>query len=96
MKSETRRSNVSRLTDLPNVGEATAAKLRAAGITTPSQLAVEEPYALYDRLCERLGTRLDPCLLDVLISAVRYMEGEAPKRWWEYTRERKEKLAGKA
>ena len=33
----------------------------------------------------------DPCVIDIFISAVRYMEGGPPKKWWEFTEERKSK-----
>ncbi|MBS1766456.1 MAG: helix-hairpin-helix domain-containing protein [Acidobacteria bacterium] len=83
------RAKVRRLTDLPNVGEAAAADLRRLGITRPAQLAGGDPRALYDRLCVLTGARHDPCVLDVFISIVRFMDGEDPKPWWAYTDERK-------
>ncbi|MGD8812345.1 MAG: helix-hairpin-helix domain-containing protein [Thioalkalispiraceae bacterium] len=39
------------------------------------------------------GRRHDPCVIDVFISAVKYMEGGPPRKWWEFTKERKKKLA---
>lgn len=84
---------VARLEDVPNVGPATAGDLRRLGITRPAQLVGKDPYRLYDRLCERTGVRHDPCVYDVFISVVRYMEGAPAHPWWHYTAERKRTLA---
>src|SRR5262249_46636536 len=51
------------------------------------------PYALYDDLCRITGQRHDPCVLDMFIAAVRFMEGEPKKPWWKYTAECKRELA---
>jgi hypothetical protein len=90
------RRALARLEDIPNVGPAIAADFRKLGIATPAELVGRDPFALYDELCRVTGVRYDPCVLDVFISAVRYMEG-APKRpWWKYTAERKRELAARA
>jgi hypothetical protein len=81
------------LTDLPNVGPSIAADLRLIGIHAPSQLVGRSPVALYRELCEVTGTRHDPCVLDVFMSVTRFMDGEAPRPWWDYTAERKSILA---
>lgn len=86
---------VTRLEDLPNVGPATARDLQLLGIRRPSQLVGKDPYRLYDRLCERTGVRQDPCVYDVFISVVRYMEGAPARPWWHYTTERKRALASR-
>jgi hypothetical protein len=83
------------LEHLPNVGPATARDFRLLGISKPAQLPGKDPYALYERLCRKTGVRQDPCVIDVFISAVRFMEG-APKRpWWAYTAERKRTLGAR-
>ena len=84
---------VARLRDIPNVGPATVKDLARLGITTPRQLVGRDPYRLYDQLCARTGVRHDPCVCDVLLSAVRYMEGAPRRPWWHYTAERKRALA---
>ncbi len=76
------RKNLSRLTDIPNVGKATAADLRLLGIDRPSQLVGKDPIRLYDRLCDKTGQRHDPCVLDVFLSAVHFMDGGPPRPWW--------------
>ena len=82
------------LHQLPNIGPATVGDFKALGITRPAQLAGEDPYALYQHLCEITGTRHDPCVLDTFISAVRFMEGAPPRPWWHYTAERKKRYPG--
>ena len=88
-----RRSAITQLEDLPNVGAAIAALLRKAGIDCPQDLADQDPYALYDHLNKTTGTRHDPCVLDTFIAAVRFMSGKPSKPWWKYTAERKRTLA---
>jgi hypothetical protein len=83
------RTNVQNLQDIPNVGPATAKDLALLGIHAPSDLIGRNPMQLYDALCRITGKRHDPCVIDVFISAVRYMEGEPPRKWWYYTAERK-------
>ena len=82
------------LADIPNVGPATIADLRLLGIDAPSQLAGRDPYAMYQRLCEITQIHHDPCVIDVFISVVRFMEGAPPHPWWHYTPERKRRIAG--
>lgn len=77
------------LTDLPNIGPAMAADLRLLGIQEPTQLTGRDPYQLYESLCQQTGQRHDPCVIDVLISVTRFMDGDAPRPWWDYTAERK-------
>ncbi|MDB5766649.1 MAG: Mitomycin resistance protein [Collimonas fungivorans] len=86
------RAAVIQLEDLPNIGKAGAADLRRIGIQSPSQLVGQSPLQMYDALCVKTGARHDPCVIDVFMSAVRYMEGAEPLPWWSYTAERKRLL----
>lgn len=86
------RTQVKQLTDLPNIGKASAADLRLLGIETPVQLLGRNPYEMYQTLCDKTGQRHDPCMLDVFISITRFMAGDAPQPWWFYTEERKQAL----
>ena len=79
-----------RLEQLPNIGPAMAADLRALGITHPQQLAQRDPFALYQALCRHSGKRQDPCVLDTFMAATDFMRGAAPQPWWAYTPRRKE------
>ena len=87
------RHALSKLEQLPNIGPAAARYLRRMGISRPEDLVGRDPYALYEDLCRRTGRRYDPCLLDQMISTVRFMAGEAARPWWEYSAERKRELA---
>lgn len=81
--------NANELEQIPNVGPAVARDFRRIGIEAPTQLVGQDPYMLYDRLCAATGLRHDHCVIDVFISAVRFMEGAAAVPWWAYTAERK-------
>jgi hypothetical protein len=83
------RSQVSKLTDLPNIGISLEKDLYSIGINNPSDLIGKDPYALYMQLCEVMGKRNDLCVLDVMISITDFMDGNEPRVWWEYTKNRK-------
>lgn len=83
------RTKLARLTDLPNVGQAMAGDLRLVGIHEPQQLTGRCPLEMYDQLCQKTGHRHDPCVIDVFMSVTRFMSGDIPRPWWEYTHERK-------
>jgi hypothetical protein len=78
------------LEQLPNIGPAMAADLRALGIAHPRELAGRDAYALYQALCSHSGRRQDPCVLDTFLAATDFMRGAAPAPWWAYTAQRKQ------
>jgi Pathogenicity locus len=78
-----------RLEDLPNIGPAMAADLRAMGIGHPRELAHRDAFVLYQTLCALSGKRQDPCVLDTFMAATDFMRGAAPAPWWSYTAQRK-------
>lgn len=84
-----KRVEIKRFRDIPNVGAVIEKDLHVLGMTSPTELAGKDPYQMYTELCRITHKRHDPCLIDVFISAVRYMEGGPPRRWWEFTAERK-------
>jgi len=86
------RATFTQLEELPNIGPAIAAKLRRIDVLEPSDLVGRDPYLLFEELGARTGERHDPCLLDVLIAATRFMGGGPEKPWWAYTAERKARL----
>ena len=90
------REEASSLTDIPNVGPATARDLMLLGINRPEHLPGLDPFELYENLCRLTGKRHDPCVIDVFIAAVKFMEGEPARKWWCYTVERKKRLAHKS
>lgn len=83
------RTTVSRLRDLPNVGPATEADLMLLGIDHPKKLIGKNAYELYNQLCAATSMRHDPCVIDVFLSLVHFMEGGEALPWWEFTEERK-------
>jgi hypothetical protein len=83
------REKVKKLTDLPNIGPSLADDLCQIGINTPEQLKGKEAFELYEMLCEKTGAKHDPCVLDVFMSIIDFMNGGEPKVWWDYTQERK-------
>ena len=89
------RSDLTELEQLLNVGPSIANSLRRVGVNSPQDLLGRDPIALYEDLCRVTGCRQDPCVLDVFISIVRFMEGEPAKPWWKYTAERKRTLAAR-
>jgi len=87
------RTDITNFKEVPNVGPATIKYLSIIGINTPYELIGQNPYSMYEDLCNILGKKFDPCLADVFISAVRFMEGAPPKKWWKYSKERKTNLS---
>jgi len=92
--SETPRATIARLEDLPNVGPAIAEDLHLIGIHAPGDLVGEDGLQMYARLQRRTGTPHDPCVADVFLAVVDYMNGAPARPWWAYTAERKRRLAG--
>lgn len=79
---------------IPNIGPRIAGDLRELGLKRPSELRRRDPCQLYCALSKRTGVQQDPCVLDVFISAVRFMQGEPARPWWAYTAERKAMMLG--
>jgi pathogenicity locus Cdd1 protein len=44
---------------------------------------------LYNELCRATGKKHDPCLIDVFLSVVDFMNGGDAKPWWKHTANRK-------
>ena len=89
------RNEVKKFQDIPNVGKAIEKNLVLLGIKEPIALIDMDPYQMYGDLCDITGKQHDPCIIDVFISAVNYMKGGPSKKWWEFTKVRKQKLAEK-
>lgn len=77
------------LEHIPNIGPSVAANLRLIGVRHPSDLAAQDAYALYQRLCVKTGSRHDPCVLDTFMAATDFMRGAPARPWWHYTSQRK-------
>jgi len=83
------RNEIKNVLEIPNVGKATEKDFILLGINDPFELVGRDPYQMYSDLCEITNQYHDPCVIDVFISAVRYMEGGAATKWWEFTSEKK-------
>jgi hypothetical protein len=88
---ETDDARASALRDLrriPGVGPAMAGDLWRLGIRRVEDLRGADPRALYDRLCEMDGVRLDRCVLYVFRCAVYFASEADPEpellRWWAW------------
>jgi len=86
------RETVSQLEDLPNIGKAIGKDLHLIGIDHPRKLIGKNPFELYASLCAKTGKRQDPCVIDVFMSVVHFMEGGNPLPWWSFTDKRKDTL----
>lgn len=80
--------SIQSLTTLPNVGPAVARRLVRLGIEQPDDLRGKDPEELFDRLCDLHGAPEDLCLLDTFTAIVAFADGEPPRPWWHYSRER--------
>ena len=83
------------LTDIPNIGVSIAADLQSIGITTPQAVAQMDPRTAYEQLKGPMGTRHDPCVLDVFMAAHNFMNGGRSQPWWNFTAQRKVLLGQK-
>lgn len=81
------------LEDLVSVGPAIRRDLDLLGIRTVTQLARQNPEALYRRLCAKTGKKQDICVLDVYRAAVEQARNpDLPAEqcvWWYWSRLRK-------
>ena len=82
------------LQQLPNVGPRTADDLIRLGVRKPSDLARMHPDTMYEKICRLDNQRHDPCVWDVFAAVVDFAKGGPPRRWWYYTRIRKQRDAG--
>ena len=87
------RKDIKKFTDIPNIGKVMERNFVLLGLKEPFELIGRDPYQLFNEFCQVMGKRQDNCILDTFISAVRFMEGGPPKKWWEFTAERKRTLA---
>lgn len=91
VKKATSHTTCEKLEQIPNVGKATAGDLRLLGIDHPKKLVGRDPWKMYRDLCKKTNQTHDPCVIDVFIAVVRFMEGGPATPWWEFTEERKQK-----
>jgi hypothetical protein len=83
------RPSIEGLTEIINIGPSIADDLRRIGVRAPKQLIGADPWTLYCRISAADRQIQDPCLLDVLMASVDYMNGGRPQTWWKFTATRK-------
>ncbi len=81
------------LADLANVGPATLGDFAVLGISSVKQLAQCDAMRLYETLCQRTGTRHDPCVIDVFMATIHQARGGRATPWWKFTPKRKAMVA---
>ncbi|MBU1659139.1 helix-hairpin-helix domain-containing protein [bacterium] len=52
----------------------------------------KEKYEPIESNTRKSGKRQDPCVLDVFMSIIDFMNGNEARVWWDYTKERKKIL----
>jgi len=81
------------LGELVSVWPAMLRDFEMLGIRSVTALAKQDPKKMYRRLCAKMGTRQDPCVLDVFCCAV--AQAKNPRlaaeqcQWWWWSRKRK-------
>ena len=92
---QTDRGHIEHFQQIINVGPASESDFLVLGFNKPQQLIGKDPWNLYRKLCRKTETLHDPCVLDVLMASIDYMNGNPPQQWWKYTAERKERYSAK-
>lgn len=78
-----------KLADIPNIGKMVAKDLEMIGIKNPKDIVGKNAFILYKKMCKREGVKIDPCMIDVLMSAIYFADGGEARKWWRFTAERK-------
>ena len=89
--NKTDRQTIQRFDEIINIGPAMTRDFELLGIENPQGLIGQDPLRLYQQICELEKKFYDPCVLDVYIATVDYMNGNPPKVWWHFTKQRKRK-----
>ncbi len=88
MKEDDKRATLRNLKRIPGVGDRIAQDLFDLGYRSVDELKEQDPEAIYKRLCEHQGTRIDRCMLYVLRCAVYFASCENPDpkllKWWNW------------
>ncbi|MBI5631825.1 MAG: TfoX/Sxy family DNA transformation protein [Elusimicrobia bacterium] len=89
MKKAIHPQDASHLEQIPNVGPSIADDLRRIGIKIPADLRRKDPLSLYKQVNHATQQVNDPCLLDVFMAAVNFMNGKGNAPWYAFTERRK-------
>ncbi len=87
----TKRSDIVDYQQIVNVGPAMESDFRSIRLNHPTDLIGKDPFEVYQLICKTDGNFHDPCVLDCVWSAIDFMDGHPPRKWWDYTAERKQK-----
>ncbi|MEM9940556.1 MAG: helix-hairpin-helix domain-containing protein [Planctomycetota bacterium] len=87
----TERSSIERFDQIVNVGPAMSDDFERLGLEGPKDLIGKNAMDLYEQICEVDQTFHDPCVLDVYMATIDYMNGNPPQAWWKFTGHRKKK-----
>ncbi|MEQ1905434.1 MAG: helix-hairpin-helix domain-containing protein [Pirellulaceae bacterium] len=88
-----KREAVRTLCDLPNVGPATEQDLHLLRIRKPADLKGRDAWQLYQELCRITKVKHDPCVIDVFLSIISFVDGKPARPWWKFTAQRKKFMA---
>ena len=91
----TDRRTISEFEAIINIGAAMADDFRRLGYEHPAELIGQDPLDLYQRICREDGHFHDPCVLDVFMATIDFMNGHPPRQWWEFTSLRKQQYSAK-
>lgn len=91
MKKVKTASEANKFEQIINIGPAAADDFRKLGFSKPSELTDQDPTVLYRNICEITESFHDPCVLDVMIATVDFMNGGKPQQWWAFTDLRKQR-----
>jgi hypothetical protein len=88
MNEEKKRQSLKDLQEIPGVGKSIAQDLWELGIRRVNDLKGKNPEKLYEKRCDQVGMRIDPCLLYVFRGAVYYASRTRhdPEllKWWNW------------
>ena len=81
------------LRDLSGIGKSIERNLQDLGVSSVSELARRDGDELYHALCDKTGSRQDPCVLDTFRCAVAQARNpDLPteqRNWWWWSQQRK-------
>ena len=86
---KTDRNTITHFEQIMNVGPSMAEDFRRLGLSRPTQLIDKDPWLLYTKISRLDNEVHDPCVLDCYWSAVDFMNGNPPRKWWKFTSDRK-------
>ena len=93
MKKARSSSEAKHFLAIPNIGKAMVKDFELLGLKEPADLKRHDGIELYKKLMRLTKSYHDPCVADTFLAAVDFMKGGSPKKWWEFTAERKKRLA---